>query len=434
MNYDEAVSYLYQLGHETLAMKLGLESVRRLASAAGDPQNKLPAVHIAGTNGKGSSAAMTAAIADAAGLRVGLYTSPHLVEITERIRIGGVDISAEDFARLAGDVRDTGERLVAAGDLPALPTFFEQVTVIGFLYFAEKEVDLAVLEVGLGGRLDATNICRPVVTAITPVGEDHQQYLGSSLASIAGEKAGIIKPSVPVVSSPQLPEVMEVIRARSAEVAAPLVSVEDLSVLTVARGSDGFYSMHCKTERDVYDVSLTLRGRHQTTNAQTAIHIAEQLHSAGFAVEHPSIIAGLGQVVWPGRLEMVRTSAGRDLLLDGAHNPDGARCLRAFLDEQFSGVPLTMMFGAMSDKPLAEMAQILFPAATTVIATRIANPRTVEPLRIEELALGFNRSALRAESAAEALAVAERTTPAGGLICAAGSLYLVGELEAILDR
>src|SRR5215475_14342484 len=223
MNFEEATEYLYGLGNETLAMKLGLESVRALARGLDDPQRKFPAIHIAGTNGKGSTAAMTASVLRAAGLRAGLYTSPHLVSITERIRVDGDEIAPDEFARLGADVRAAGERLVAENALPAPPTFFEQVTMIAYLYFAERKVDLAVLEVGLGGRLDATNICEPVVTAITRIGFDHQKYLGDTLESIAAEKAGIIKPSVPVVIAPQSVEAMNAIVERCMEMKAPMV-------------------------------------------------------------------------------------------------------------------------------------------------------------------------------------------------------------------
>src|SRR5262247_688932 len=238
MNFEEATEYLYSLGNETLAMKLGLESVRALARISNDPQKRFPAVHIAGTNGKGSTAAMTASVLRAAGLRVGLYTSPHLVSITERIRIGADEIAPGEFARLATDVRAAGERLVAENAAPAPPTFFEQVTMIAYLYFAERKVDLAVLEVGLGGRLDATNICEPVVTAITPVGFDHQKYLGDTLASIAGEKAGIVKPGVPVVIAPQSGEPMKTIAARCEELNAPMIVTSDPLDIEAARDGE----------------------------------------------------------------------------------------------------------------------------------------------------------------------------------------------------
>jgi dihydrofolate synthase / folylpolyglutamate synthase len=225
MNFPETLTYLYSLGHETLAMKLGLESIAVLCRALGDPQLQYRVVHIAGTNGKGSTAAMTEAIALAAGHRVGLYTSPHLVAITERIRVNGADISEADFARLATRVRAVCEDLVARETLPARPTYFEQVTAIAFLYFAEQQLDLVILEVGLGGRLDATNICVPTVCAITPVSLDHQEYLGAQLASIASEKAGILKPHIPVVIASQPTEAMQVIAARAAELQASLIAI-----------------------------------------------------------------------------------------------------------------------------------------------------------------------------------------------------------------
>ena len=253
---------------------------------------------------------MTESVLRAAGLRAGLYTSPHLVSITERIRIGGDEIAPDDFARLATEVRATGERLVAENALPAPPTFFEQVTMIAYLYFAEKKVDLAVLEVGLGGRLDATNICEPVVTAITPVGFDHQQYLGDTLASIAGEKAGIVKPGVPVVIAPQSGEAMNAIVARCEELNAPMIVTSNpFDVEAVGGGENiGRYRFRYRATRDEYALRLGLRGRHQITNAVVAIHIAEQLRIAGFDIPQSAIVEGLNNAEWPGRLEMIRRS------------------------------------------------------------------------------------------------------------------------------
>jgi len=448
MNYGEAIKYLYSLGHETLAMKLGLEGVRTLTRAFDDPQRRYPAVHIAGTNGKGSTAAMIEAVARAGGLRVGLYTSPHLIEITERVRVDGRDIDAEDFARLATRVRVMCERLVEEGRQPALPTFFEQVTVIAFLYFAERRVELAALEVGLGGRLDATNICEPLVSAITPIGLDHQQYLGETLAAIAAEKAAIIKPATPVVVAPQVAAAMSVITARCAQVDAPLVLVEEPShelemIDGEAEGKrqgmnsrplleSGLYRFRYRTPLAEYDVRLSLRGRHQVVNARTAIHIAEQLRLRGVYLPPQAVADGLGRVAWSGRLEVV---AGEPpLLLDGAHNPAGARVLRAFLDE-YCPAPVTLIFGAMSDKAIAEMAEILFPVAKVVIAARIANERAASPAAIVASAPQEDCELIGADSVAEALSVARRRTPPGGLICACGSLYLVGEIkQAIKSR
>ncbi|MGH9938735.1 MAG: bifunctional folylpolyglutamate synthase/dihydrofolate synthase, partial [Blastocatellia bacterium] len=344
MNFDEATKYLYGLGNETLAMKLGLESVRALASISADPQMRFPAIHIAGTNGKGSTAAMTASILRAARLRAGLYTSPHLVSITERVRIDGDEIAPDEFARLATDARAAGERLVAGNALPAPPTFFEQMTMIAYLYFAERKVDLAVLEVGLGGRLDATNICEPVVTAITPVGFDHQNYLGNTLASIAAEKAGIVKPEVPVIIAPQSGESMNAIAARCEELNAPMiVTSHPFDIEAASNGENiGRYRFRYHATRNEYALRLGLRGQHQITNALVAIHIAEQLQLAGFDIPSSAIVEGLSCAEWPGRLEMIRVSPSQaPLLLDGAHNTDGARALRDFLDEHFRSTPIT---------------------------------------------------------------------------------------------
>jgi dihydrofolate synthase/folylpolyglutamate synthase len=432
MNYEEAVKYLYSLGHETLAMKLGLNSVRNLSKAFDEPQKKYPAVHIAGTNGKGSTAAMVASVGRAAGVRVGLYTSPHLVSVTERIRVGEDEIAEEEFARLATAVREAGERLVADQVLPAPPTFFEQMTIIAFLCFAEREIDLAVLEVGLGGRLDATNICEPAVTAITPVGFDHQQYLGDTLMSIAGEKAGIVKPGVPVVIAPQEEEAMKAIIARCEELNAPVIETSEPFEVEAAVGAEniGRYRFRYRTSGGEYDARLNLRGRHQITNALVTIHIAEQLRIAGFDIPSPAIVEGLSKAEWPGRLEMIRVSPSQaPLLLDGTHNPAGARALRDFLNEHFSGVPITIVFGAMADKAIAEMAEIIFPAARQIILTKIANVRAAAPSAMAEAIASLNQNVVCANNVAEALTEAARVTPPDGLIVACGSLFLAGEIR-----
>ncbi|MBO0726903.1 MAG: bifunctional folylpolyglutamate synthase/dihydrofolate synthase [Blastocatellia bacterium] len=434
MSFEEAIKYLYSLGNETLAMKLGLESIRALAHALGDPQRKFPAIHIAGTNGKGSTSAMTASVLSAAGLRAGLYTSPHLISITERIRIGADEIAPGEFARLASDVRDAGERLVAENVLPAPPTFFEQVTMIAYLYFAGKKVDLAALEVGLGGRLDATNICEPVVTAITRIGFDHQNYLGDTIQSIAAEKAGIIKPGAPVIIAPQSNEAMEAITARCKEMKAPMITpAPPLDVEALSGSEDmGRYRFRYRNSSDEYALRLGLRGRHQITNATVAIHIAEQLRVAGFDIPKVAIIEGLNNAEWPGRLEMIRLSPSQaPLLLDGAHNVDGARALRDFLNQHFRSTPVTILFGAMADKAVGEMCEILFPAADQFIVTRVANPRAAEPGAIAET---VNRDVIIMENAGKALTEALRITPPYGLIVACGSLFLIGDVKQVLDK
>mgnify|MGYP002784145208 CR=1 FL=1 len=404
-------------------MKLGLETVQALASAVGNPQRTFPAIHIAGTNGKGSTAAMTEAILRAAGFHVGQYTSPHLISITERIRVDGSEIHENDFARLATAVRQSSETLVAEGKLAASPTYFEQVTMIAYLYFAERQVELAVLEVGMGGRLDATNICQPAVTAITPIGFDHQKYLGNTLAAIAGEKAGIIKPNVPVVVAPQPYEAMQTIVARAEELSAPLVSVAGESFY--AEPNAGQYRLRYRT----YDVQLNLRGRHQAENAMTAILIAEQLRQLGWKIDQQTIEEGLSKANWPGRLQLIESPKfSVQLLVDGAHNPSGAETLRNFLDEHYAGVPITLIFGAMADKAAIEMAKLLFPIARHVILTQVENLRAASPQSIAEQTITIRQDSICSETLAEALLEAMRITPANGLIVVCGSLYLAGEL------
>lgn len=433
MNFTESVNYIYSLGNEVLAMKLGLETVTALAAVFDNPQQKFPAIHVAGTNGKGSTAAMTEAVLRSAGYRVGLYTSPNLISITERYRVDGREISEDDFARLATIVRRTGELLVAEGRLAAVPTFFEQVTMIAYLHFAESKVDLAVLEVGMGGRLDATNICQPLVTAITPIGFDHQQYLGNTLAEIAGEKAGIIKSNVPIVVALQPDEAMQAISARAEELNSPLVSVADESFTVEPSGSG-----RCRLLYDDYDVQLNLRGRHQAENALTALLIVEQLRQLGWKIEKRAIAAGLNSANWLGRLQLIESAnLPAPILVDGAHNPAGAETLRNFLAENYAGVPVTLIFGALGDKAVLEMAELLFPIARHLILTKADNSRAVLPESMAEQTKELRQKKNRqdvvcteslADSLPKALDAAARVTSTDGLIVVCGSLYLAGEL------
>lgn len=425
MTYTQSVEYLLGLGHETVSMKLGLETIRALLHELCHPHQMLRTVHIAGTNGKGSTSAMVAEMAQAEGLLTGLYTSPHLVEISERMRINGKNIDHDDFTRLTSRVRTACENLVHRGSLPAPPSFFEQVTAIAFCYFAESRIGVEVLEVGLGGRLDATNICRPEVCAITPISGDHQSYLGHSISEIAFEKAGIIKPKVPVVSAPQVPEAMEVIERRCRELHAPLIVAQEESLIEAS--GDGFF----RISSNEYDVKLGLRGRHQVINALVAIHLAELL---GF--RKSSIDAGLSNVRWRGRLDLIRRMGKAPLLIDGAHNPEGAQTLRNFLDEFYpvTSTQVTLVFGAMNDKALDEMVHTLFPAAQRRIAVRIDNPRSVDPHEIVRVAGDHGYDVTAAKDSSEGLRLADELTPENGLVCVCGSLYLVGEVYSLLSQ
>ncbi|HWS99604.1 MAG TPA: folylpolyglutamate synthase/dihydrofolate synthase family protein [Pyrinomonadaceae bacterium] len=434
MRFDEALSYLLSLGHETLAIKLGLTNTERLLAALGDPQKSFPSVQIAGTNGKGSTAVMLERVARAAGVKTGLYTSPHLVSITERVRVDGQEITREEFARLTALVRATAERLVSDGTLPALPTFFEHVTAIALAAFAESRAGLAILETGLGGRLDATTTARAEVVAITPVALDHQEYLGETLSEIASEKAAIIRPGVAAVVAPQSEEALEVILKRCAEcgVAPRMAAAREPEVI----GADetGRLRVNFETGEDRYEsIRLALRGRHQIVNAQVAIALAETLRERGFPLTRAAIIEGLETASHAGRLEF-RRIAGHDFLFDGAHNPAGARALRDFLDE-FVHAPVTLLFGAMRDKALTEIAATLFPAANNLILTQPASPRAATPETLARLVPhDFDSSRITlAPSAAEAVNAALAETPPAGIICVTGSLYLVGEVQSILS-
>ena len=431
MTFDEAVKYLLGLGHETLAVKLGLASVTRLLAELSGPEKSYPSVQIAGTNGKGSTAAMLDAACRAASIKTGLYTSPHLVSMTERIRTAGRDISREEFARLVGRVRDAA--LPLRDEAGALPSFFEQVTAAALCAFRDARVELAILETGLGGRLDATTAALASTVAITPVALDHQEYLGSTIREIAAEKAAIIRAGAQAVVSPaQSPDALAVILARCRETGvAPRFATEEISVEGAT--SDGCLRATFRTADDVYEnVTLALRGRHQITNAATSIALAELLRARGFGrLTRDAIIEGLSTAEHPGRLELVAGSP--PLLLDGAHNPAGARALRAHLDE-FAPPRVTMVFGAMRDKDLTEIAAALFPAADHLILTPIDNPRAAAPAALRAYAPPTSDPAKvsLADSPADALRLAREVAPRDGLVCVTGSLYLVGEVKRLL--
>jgi dihydrofolate synthase/folylpolyglutamate synthase len=432
MHFDEAVNYLLSLGHETLAIKLGLANIEQLLAALGSPERAYPAVQIAGTNGKGSTAAMLESICRACDVRVGLYTSPHLVSITERIRVNGQDIRRADFARLTAQVRAVSLELQKATG--ALPTFFEQVTAIALMAFGEAGVSLAILETGLGGRLDATTAARAQTLAITPIALDHQEYLGHTLREIAAEKAAIIREGTTVVVAPQAEdEALEVILARCRERrVAPRFATRDIRVL--GADAEGRLCATFKTDSDIYEeVHLSLRGRHQASNASTALALAEVMREQNFPVTREGIIEGLEIAEHAGRLELLACEPS--LLFDGAHNASGARALRDYLDEFVHG-PVTLVFGVMRDKELDEIAATLFPAAHELILTRPTNARAASLDTLEQLAAshGVNSSPFFASTPAEALRVAAERTPHGGIICVTGSLYLIGEVKSLIAR
>ncbi len=431
MDYRESLTYLHSLGHEVLAAKFGLESITLLLWKLGHPERSFKSVIVAGTNGKGSVAAMIDSISRAAGHRTALFTSPHLVRIEERIRFMGVEITEPDFARLASIVREAGEDLVANARLSAPPTFFEQVAAIALCHFRECEAELAVLEVGLGGRLDATNAVDRIISVVTSIDLDHQNILGHTIEEIAAEKAAIIVPGARAVIGRQHNRAAsDVLMRRCLETGVLPVFVNEPSAIDTS--DFGRFAFDYESSQSNYvRVSLGLRGRHQAGNAGAAIEAAELLNESGFPIPREAVIQGMREVNWPGRLELIDDRPA--LLLDGAHNPAGARTLRAYLDE-FWQVPITLVFGAMNDKDIDRIASALFDVARTVVLTRIKDRRAADNARLGASALRSSRNVIFAETVRQALSWARSVTPPDGLVCVAGSLHLVGEIKRLLEE
>jgi dihydrofolate synthase / folylpolyglutamate synthase len=434
MNFEETLQYLLSLGHETTAIKLGLRNTELLLKTLDNPHQQFASVQIAGTNGKGSTAVMLDSICTAAGISTGTFTSPHLVSITERIKLEGREISAAHFANYASEVRSVAEGLVGSGKLAALPTFFEQVTAVALLAFREARVKLAILETGLGGRLDATTVAGAGTVAITALALDHQEYLGETIEEIAAEKAAIIRPGVRAIIATQPQPALDVILKRCAEVAVEPSLDQDQSRNRVeAITEDGRLIVTFETDEARYEnVVLGLRGRHQIINTSVAIRVAESLRRQGFELSKAAIVEGIRTAIHPGRLEF--HDGQPSWLLDGAHNPAGAQALRAYFDE-FVKQPITLVFGAMNDKDIPSLAATLFPVANQLILTKPNNLRALEPTVIwamipPQLKV---KNAFLEQSPSDAISIARRVTPANGLICVTGSLYLIGEAAEILE-
>lgn len=427
MNFDESLKYLYGLGNEVLAMKLGLETIRILLAALGNPQNNYLKVQIAGTNGKGSTCAFLESICVSAGIKTGSTTSPHLVSITERIKINGREISETDFARHATLVRETSEKLVESGKLETVPTFFEQVTAIALNAFAEAKIELAILETGLGGRFDATTAANAEIAAITPIDFDHQKILGDTLAEIASEKAAIIRADTKVVVSRQKPEAEKVIQKVCENFDVKPQNTDFKSEITGIDERKRFV-VNFETAKSKYEnVHINLLGRHQIENSKTAILLAEILREK-FKIKPENIVEGLQTASHKGRLEF-----RGGILFDGAHNIAGAKALREFLDE-FVNQPVTMIFGAMRDKNIEEIGAILFPKIENLILTKIDNERSLSEADWRKFAALENvkGKVLYASNARDAYKMARKLSAKRGLICVTGSLYLIGEAQKVL--
>jgi len=426
MTPSECRDYLGHLQH--FGIKLGLENIATLCLALGNPQNRFLSIHVAGTNGKGSVSAMLAEITREHGLRTGLYTSPHLARVEERIRVDGASIAPKRFRELLAGLKSVIDRLMAEGRLAYHPTYFEVVTALAFLEFAGRDVEVAVLEVGMGGRFDATNLVRPLVSIITTIARDHETHLGSTLGKIAFEKAGIIKPGIPVVcgvrGGPALREIRRVARERG----APLTEVFGPGrTLECAKIREGYRFVYAD-ENGRYAFSPGLAGRHQGDNAAVAIAAAEVLSRIWRPIEKAKILAAIRETQWEGRLETVRR---RPLVvLDGAHNVEGVTALVSHIKDVIRR-PVVLVFAAMKDKDLRSMTRILFPAASTVVLTRVPYKRSASPEDLLAAAPPFKGRVLLEPDTRRAVDLALAESHGRAPVIIAGSLFLIGEVKRL---
>ncbi len=443
MNYKQAINYLESfIDYEKLSAPpakspFQLDRVRKLLENLGNPQEKFTSVHIAGTNGKGSTAAMAASIFSEAGIRTGLYTSPHLITFRERIRINGRPAGKKEIASLTGQVRDAVLNLF---ENCGQPSFFEVYTALGFLYFARQGVETAVIETGLGGRLDATNVILPSVSLITPISYDHSRELGNSLTEIAGEKSGIIKPGIPVISAPQEEEAAEVIRKKCRDTNSPLTEIRLSQAGASGRPSATTFFVETeqstgrgnlftlKTDKNTYKgLYVPMPGTHQALNAGLAACAASLL-----GVGEKDIKRGLEKIEIPGRLQLI---PGRvSFLLDGGHNPAAARILSEHLKTRFSRYSIILVFGASADKDCRGIAKEIFPLADEIILTKSCNPRAADPAVLREKTCPPAGKTQAAGGCEEAIKFALGRSTDRTLICVTGSFFLVGEALAVISR
>ncbi len=416
MNYPDSVRFLYSLGNETRSAKLGLERIALLLEELGNPHRGTEFVHVAGTNGKGSVSAMIESALRAEGARTGLFTSPHLVEPTERIQIAGSPVSHDEFARAFNRVHAAAESLVSRGAFEVHPSYFETLTAMALLRFREAGVVCAVLEVGLGGRLDATNVVMPRLAVVTPVDFDHEAWLGRSLEAIAAEKAGILKSGVPAVFAGQREEAARVLEGRALELRIQVTRSSDWRVENLLLKPDGCRFRACGGR--VFEIDCPLAGEHQVENARTAVAALDRLGVSTGAAEE-----GLRRVRWPGRLQ--RISRDPEILVDGAHNPAGARALAAYIDRFYTDRRVWLIYGAMRDKAVGEMGGILFPKAARLIVTAPGQARAVRPEAIRDLA--GHPDVRVAARLPEALDLFRAEAAPGDVAVITGSLFLVGE-------
>lgn len=414
--YRESLDYLYSL--QKFGMIFGLEKVQGILKAIGSPHEALSTIHVGGTNGKGSTAAMMASILEKEGYRVGLYTSPHLVRFTERIKVNGEEISEEEVASLTEWMK---ERIEAAGVAPPF-TFFDFTTAMALSYFNQKVVDLAILEVGLGGRLDSTNVITPLVSIVTNISRDHEDVLGRGIMRIANEKAGIIKRGRPFITAATQPRVLRLFCDRCRELESPFYRVgKEFRYRTIGPERLDYEGPHWK----LWNVELGLRGAYQMRNAVTALGAMEVLEELGYRVSAEAMVEGLRSVRWPARLEMVSTMPR--VVVDGAHNPAGIESLKGALKENFSYQRLILLVGIMKDKPFRSMLRTLSPLADHIILSRPPIERAASPHLLWKALGQYRDKAEVVEDFGEAMEKGLSMTQEGDLLCITGSLYTAGE-------
>jgi dihydrofolate synthase / folylpolyglutamate synthase len=440
MSYASALDRLHALGQElhtapgTPRRKFELAHMRTLMAALGNAERDFHSILVAGTNGKGSTSSTLASILARAGYRTGLYTSPHLSSVNERIQVDGAMIGDNDLASLFFHVEEIASALVGDGRLPALPSFFETVTAMGFLYFASCKVHTAVVEVGMGGRLDATNIVEPVVSVITDISLDHTEWLGLTVDQITREKAGILRRNGVMITLPQHPEANQAL----GEVAVELEvrGVNAASYIPVHNHPEDYtrnrYPLSVMGE--LIEIDSPLSGAHQQRNLALAIATAVELrNNNGYNITPIDIQAGIHDTVWPARLEHIAGNGKRaDVLLDVGHNPAGAWSLRAAVSHLDKGQPMTLVFSCLKDKPVAELAQILFPLFGRVVVTPIDSSRSVS---LEDLLAAAKMTGSQVDTASNAVSALEQAlklTPTNGLVVVTGSVYLVGQVRPLL--
>ena len=415
---------------ETFGIKLGLDNISRLCAALGHPERTFASLHVAGTNGKGSVTAMAHAALVASGVRAARFISPHLVDLSERFVIGESPVTRDALQEAADDVLDCAEKLIANGTLAVHPTFFEATTAIAFELFRRQQVEVAVIEVGLGGRYDSTNVITPLAGAITSIGLDHQQHLGDTIEAIAFEKAGIIKPGMDLVIGAVPDAARDVIARVAADQGARII---DANTDTRVTGSNAEGStLTIETPENRYGpLSLALRGEHQVGNARVAIRLVEAARRRGIGVTKEAIERGLTRVDWPGRLERIRVDGGREVLLDAAHNVDGAQALAAYLATEPQRPALVI--GVMRDKDIEGILAALLPVVSSVIATAAPTPRAI-PARdlTNRIAAMGARVPVRVEP--DPTSAVEQALAASSTVCVAGSIFVVGAVRDALRR